>query len=201
MNLSFIFFVLFLTNFSSVGAAVVPQRAKATLFKNSILQKTIAATGLTSSLVFGIVNPSLAESPDNAIANVARVTYSLKYVDDSINQSGDAESVVSQIRLLMKNYKLKDNLRDSLSVVPSNKKDDAKTHAQNVIEDLSQIFEYFSDDIDNMSGKKTPPKEVLGFAQQAVKAAQGELNELIKLYPSEFAGPILSKVESEFKSD
>jgi hypothetical protein len=164
--------------------------------------KAIIASGLASSLAFSNYFPAKAESAvDNAIAQVVRVSYSLKYVDDTIEQSGDAGSVVTQIRQLLKNYKLKENLSDSLSVIPSKKRDEAKLHAQAAVEDLSQIFEYFSDDVDNMSGRKIVPRAVLGFAQQAVKASKDELSQLIKLYPAEVAGPIITKVDAEFKSD
>ena len=143
------------------------------------IRRAIASIGLgTSIFAFGS-QPSLAINTDastSAAANVMRVSYSLKLIDKSIITVGDVRLVVTQIDKLMSNYKLKDNLQLSLDLVGDNKKrDEARSHGLAAFEDLSLVKEYYSDEIDNMSGKKKIPREVLKFAAGASVAAQKEL--------------------------
>jgi hypothetical protein len=64
---------------------------------------------------------------------------------------------------------------------------------------LIQIYEYFADEIvDNFSGKRSLPPEVLSFADQGVNAAKKEFAELNKFYPADSLKAILDKLESEY---
>ena len=98
----------------------------------------------------------------------------------------------------MKNYNLKDSIITSLDIINQATYDKAKGHGLAAVEDLSQIYEYFSDEIDNMSGRKFPPKEVLTFAQDALKASKQELKLLIESYPTAVIQDIEKKISSEF---
>lgn len=148
----------------------------------SKIRRTIASIGLGSSFFAFNSQPSLAINTDastTAAGNVLRVSYSLKLIDKSIENVGDVKLVVNQIGKLMQNYKLKDNLQLSLDLVLDNKKrDEARGHGQAAFEDLSLVSEYYSDEIDDMSGKKKIPREVLKFAAGASVAAQKELEEV-----------------------
>eukprot|EP01036_Dinobryon_divergens_P027871 gene27871-36720_t len=101
-----------------------------------------------------------------AIENIVRVYKSLQYIEEDIENKGDPKSVISQIKVLLKNYQLKDNVIISLEIEIRN---EAKFHGTSAVEDLSQVFEYFSDEIDNMSGNKFPPRQILSFALDATK--------------------------------
>lgn len=111
----------------------------------------------------------------NAVENIVRVYKSLKYIEEDIENKGDAMTVLSEIKALLKNYNLKENVLISLDLVSKQKevRNEAKYHGTSAVEDLTQVFEYFSDEIDNMSGRKFPPRQILTFAQEATKAARG----------------------------
>ena len=146
------------------------------------MRRTIASIGLGSSF-FGLSSqPSFAINTDastSAAANVMRVSYSLKLIDKQITTVGDVRQVVTQIDKLMQNYKLKDNLQLSLDLIKEDRKrDEARSHGMAAFEDLSLVKEYYSDEIDNMSGKKIIPQEVLKFAAGASVAAQKELDQV-----------------------
>ena len=150
----------------------------------SKIKRTIASIGMGSAFFAFSGQPSLAINTDastSAAGNVLRVAYSLKLIDKSITDVGDVKLVVNQIGKLMQNYKLKDNLQLSLDLVDNKKRDEARGHGQAAFEDLSLVSEYFSDEIDDMSGKKKIPREVLQFAAGASVAAQKELEEVRKI--------------------
>ena len=134
-----------------------------------------------------------------AVEQVLRVKSSLKYVDETINKEGNTRAVVTQINLLLSNYKLKDNVRLSLPlVVDSARREEARLHGVAAVEDLQVVSEYFDDDINDTTGQKTPPVAVLKLALQATEAADKELKEFFALFPSEVISASKSKVEAEF---
>ena len=134
-----------------------------------------------------------------AVEQVLRVKSSLKYVDETINTEGNTRAVVTQINLLLSNYKLKDNVRLSLPlVVDSARREEARLHGVAAVEDLQVVSEYFDDDINDTTGQKTPPVAVLKLALQATEAADKELKEFFALFPSEVISASKSKVEAEF---
>ena len=49
-----------------------------------------------------------------------------------------------------------------------------------------------------MSGKKTPPKEVLQLAQSATTATRAELEAFFQPSPTDIYGPLKSQVGEEF---
>ena len=49
-----------------------------------------------------------------------------------------------------------------------------------------------------MSGKKTPPKEVLQLAQSATTATRAELEAFFQTIPTDIYGPLKSQVGEEF---
>lgn len=168
-----------------------------TLFLRRISASLVGASLLSSSPVLAEVSPVDAQQ-QRAVEQIMRVQKSLKYIDDSIEKEGNPSAVVQQINLLLKNYKLKENLATSLNLIPQARREEARTHGTTALEDLQIVSEYFDDDIDNMSGKKTPPRQVLQLAMQASSAAAKELRELIAMYPSDVAGAAASTVGPEF---
>jgi len=135
-----------------------------------------------------------------AIENVERVSKSLKYIEEDIANKGDAPDIIKQIRFLVKNYNLKENVAASLSTIESSKaREEAKLHGTNAIEDLSQIYEYFSEEMDDMTGKTKPPRDILIFADQATRAADQELKLLIHALPSDITAEVEKQLKSEFE--
>eukprot|EP01031_Cornospumella_fuschlensis_P029411 gene29411-35501_t len=145
-----------------------------------------------------IAAESLSSSERSAIENIERVIYSLKYMEDDIATKSDPDSVVTQAKFLLKNYRLKENLQTCLNIVPSSQRSEAKEHGQNAVEDLSQIYEYFSDRVDDMSGRKFAPQEVLQFAQEAIGATKKELKAVVSLYPQDLVREVDEQIRKEF---
>ena len=135
-----------------------------------------------------------------AVEQILRVQSSLRYVDDSINTEGNPSAVVRQVDLLLDNYKVKDNLRVSLELIPDNaKREEARQHGITAIEDLQLVGGYFEDDINNTTGRKTPPQAVLKLAAQATEAASRELKLFFSLLPADLVSEVKQKIEAEFK--
>ena len=136
--------------------------------------------------------------------NVLRVRYSLPQIAVEIEKSSDASPVVREIKLLLTNYKLKENINKSLDAIRnSNKKininvNDARSHGTSAVEYLSTIYEYFEEDIDNATGKKAPKPEVLGLAYKAIGAATEELDKFIASIPEDVKSTSVVQVKSEF---
>ena len=167
------------------------------LVKSVSASVLVGATLLSPFAVRAEVSPVDAQQ-QRAVEQILRVQKSLKYIDDSIEKEGNPSAVVQQINLLLRNYKLKENLVTSLELVPKARREEARTHGITAIEDLQIVSEYFDDDVDNMSGKKTPPRQVLQLAMQASSAASKELRDLIAMYPSDVAGAAALTVAPEF---
>ena len=55
-----------------------------------------------------------------------------------------------------------------------------------------------TDDIDDMSGRKTPPKEVLQLAQSATVATRAELESFFQTIPTDVYSPLKSQIVEEF---
>lgn len=151
-------------------------------------------------------------SMKKSIENILRVTKSLKFIQNDINGEGTPESIISQIKFLINNYKLKDNINNSLLIINKNKLNInsnsysgnngysyCKEHGSNAVENLVQVYEYYSDEIDNFSGKKFPPKEVLMFALEATKATDKELKILLDCYPADIMSELDQKISKEYE--
>ena len=52
-----------------------------------------------------------------AIENILRVYKSLQYIEEDIENKGDPKSVIAQIKVLLKNYQLRENVIISLDIV------------------------------------------------------------------------------------
>lgn len=133
-------------------------------------------------LVHAIEYNDIDQASKSALINVYNVFLNLKYVENDIENGKSTPTIVKEVRTLLTNYRLKDSLQKSVSL--SNNKKEAEVIGRTIIENLNLIFEYFEDDIDNMSGIKTPPKEVLLFAKSSLSATTTEFNKLFTLYPS-----------------
>ena len=154
-------------------------------WKVQFLRRSLAAVSVSGLTLSGPLTVHAADFKSEAAAkSIARVYYSLGNVYDDIEKNGaDVTSVRKQIGLVQVNYKLKDNLRKCLDDIESKKREEAYTHGISCIEDLALISEYFEDDIDNETGKKTPAKETLQLAEKAVIAARNEIETFIGYLP------------------
>ena len=140
---------------------------------------TLAASGASSQAV-------------QSLKTVYLFRDSLQYIDDDIEKGVDARGIVNEIRTLYKNYNLKENVRTALSMVDSNQRADAKEHGLQAVEDIAAIYEYFEDKVDNQSGTRTPPKEVLLFSKKAILASGKELGQFLSYFPDELIKEVSS---------
>eukprot|EP01041_Mallomonas_annulata_P004996 gene4996-9995_t len=145
------------------------------------------------------ISQDLDSSSIRAIENITRVKYSLHSVQDDIDKGSDAKAIINEVKALLQNYRLKDSLKTATELSGS-KRSDARDHANNAFEDLSSVFEYMSDNIDDVSGNRIPPREILTFTQQATSAADKELGLFLSDLPSEIVNSINSQVADEFSA-
>lgn len=138
----------------------------------------------------------------NCLKNVIRVQTSLQYVEKDIEQIAEMPKIIANIKALQRNYKLDENIMKTLNLVPTlnSARSDAREHGRAAIEDLAQIYEYFSDQIDDLTGNPKTTPETLRFALEATKAAEKELSLLVDAVPSEIASEAINEVKSEFTS-
>lgn len=130
---------------------------------------------------------------------ISRVMYSLDYVYDDINKGISASEVTTQIKSLLSNYKLRDNIRKTLALIPTAKRDDAYNRGVAAIEDLSAAFEYFNDGGESPS---VSPREMLSFAQKAILSAKDDLRYIINdCLPGDISQGVNSKVAMEFNTN
>jgi hypothetical protein len=127
-----------------------------------VLVVLLAGNGIGPAVAVAASTDSLS-----GLDTVVRVKYSLDSVAETINSSGDAGTVVAQIERLLNNYQFKDNLKKAIELVPPTRLVDARSHAAVAEEDLRLVTEYFEDNVDNMSGTRRPPRELLQFSSQA----------------------------------
>jgi hypothetical protein len=81
----------------------------------------------------------------------------------------------------------------------SSKVQEARSHGRTAYEYLTTIYEYFEDDIDDMTGKKSPPKEVLLLSQEGTEAASKELKTFLSyVQPPDLSSAVSSQVKQEF---
>lgn len=88
-----------------------------------------------------------------SIMTIQRTRNSLGYILEDIANKGDAASIVSQVKFLVKNYQLSSNVQTSVGVIKDRKaREEATTHGKAAVEFLAQIYEYFSDQVDDLTG-------------------------------------------------
>jgi len=128
---------------------------------------------------------------------LARVMYSLDYISDDIDKGVTSQQVITQIKTLLGNYNLKDNIRKTVALVPSGpNREKAYEKGVSAIEDLSAVFEYFND---GMTESKVSPRELLMFAQKATKSAKEDLGFIInECLTKDLAQRVNAKVSAEF---
>lgn len=152
-------------------------------------RKAICVASISALSWLPLQTPSLVANAadyksEGAVKNVARVYHSLNNVYEDIEKNGaDASTVRKSVIILQDNYKLRDNIRKSLDDIEGKKREEAYTHGLSCVEDLALISEYFEDDIDDATGKKTPAKETLQLAEKAVVAARTELDTFLSYVP------------------
>jgi hypothetical protein len=151
---------------------------------------------------FVVLNSQASDVDTNCVKNVIRVEKSLKYVESDIEQLGDMSKVILNIKALQSNYKLDENILKTVNLIPTSNRlrDIAKDHGRAAIEDLAQIYEYYSDEIGNFPGTPKSSREILTFSLQATQAAEKELNLLINSIPQDILKPAEEEVSQEFNS-
>ena len=88
-----------------------------------------------------------------SIMTIQRTRNSLGYILEDIANKGDAASIVSQVKFLVKNYQLSSNVQTSVGIIKDRKaREEATTHGKAAVEFLAQIYEYFSDQVDDLTG-------------------------------------------------
>lgn len=166
--------------------------------------KTVAPIIIGSNLI-NIV-PTIADLNDynpsdiKSIERVERLSFSLNDIENEINTNGNPESVLSQIKFLLKTYDVKDNLQKTFHLVNSDRRSEARDHSRAIYEYLTTVLEYFPEDVDPITGKRKYPPQVLLFAQDAIKAAKKELNDLNKLYPKEIVEQLVQQIKAEYSN-
>lgn len=135
-----------------------------------------------------------------ALENVERVELSLKFVQQDIEKGGDPSTITNEIKALLNNYRLRDNIELSAQLVSEGNREKAIRLGKDAFEDLSQILEYFPESFDDITGSKIAPREILTFAQEGSKVAASKLHEMVELFPSDAIAALKSGVATEFES-
>lgn len=164
-------------------------------FNKIVSIKRLRAGFQTSILAFGLSSlspmPTLADTDtSNALTaynKIQQVESSIKYIQQDIENGGDATAIIKEVKILLNNFKLRENVATSLPLVPSNNRDKASALGKEAYEDLVQITEYYPDNVDDLSGSRTPPQEVLTFAQMATGSADQKLKAMLQLFPQNLA--------------
>ena len=159
---------------------------------------------LTSLPIFIQSSFATSESSLDSLRNVLRVQYSLNYIEDDIEKIANMPKIITSIKSLQNNYKLQENIIKCVDLIPSNNeklKTEARSHGKAAIEDLTLIYEYFSDQVDDMTGLPKTTPETLKFAYQATKAAENEISLLVDTIPNEIKSDIVSEIKKEFGSN
>jgi hypothetical protein len=144
---------------------------------------------LIASLLLSF-NPVIVHAIDKspslvALRNIQRVQESLQYVRQDIEKGSTPGEILKEVQILLKNYKLRENIDLSTQLVSKESRYDAQKLGREAFEDLAQVTEYFPDEFDDVSGKKVVPQEILMFAQQATQSAEKKLNQMMTMFPSE----------------
>jgi len=130
-----------------------------------------------------------------SLSNVIRVQRSLSYIKKDVESGSDVKNVISQIKLLLRNYKLKDSINNSLQLTKNDKREDARSYGNQAVEDLVLIFEYFTDGITDVS----TPRDVLQLTLDATKAAEKELDKYLQCFPNDIRTLVTNKINEEFQ--
>ena len=123
--------------------------------RNIHFGRKLIASALVSSLPLftPILSVNAVDDIDiNCVKQVLRVQKSLGYIEKDINDLGDLPKIINNIKKLQNNYKLDDNIKKTIELTSKNQRENARTHGKSAIEDLAQIYEYFSNEIDQFSG-------------------------------------------------
>ena len=93
-----------------------------------------------------------------------------------------------------------DNILASLPLVNKELRREAGAAGKAAIEDLALISEYFTDDVDDFTGKKTPPPGLLKFSLDATTAASKELEAFVSFFPDDVRKAAAETLSQEFQS-
>lgn len=182
--------------------ALAAQRGS--VFRMTTPRKVLATSLLTVMPLLSFMHPVRTFADDfparSSIENIERVMFSLKYMQDDIENKGDPDAVVTQTKFLIRNYRLKDNLQYALTFLSDERREEADKHAKNAVEDLSTIFEYFPEEVDDLTGRRSAPRELLSFGLEAIGAAKKELGAFLAAFPEDIVREVDDQVRREFTS-
>ena len=163
----------------------------------SLLRKVAAAT-LSTGLLLSSSIPSHAAADEKqieALKQVERVKVSLKYIQDDLEKASDAKPFIPQIKLLLNNYKFKENLQKGVSLAEKGqKREDAKSHANAAVDDLILITEYF----DGVDDPKAVAPKALKLTYDGASASIKEVDAFFASLPIEDVEPIKNAIKEEF---
>lgn len=171
---------------------------KRILSPNTILKSTLSILASLPMISMATEVPNL-----DSLRNLLRVEYSLHYIEQDIEKIANMPKIINSIKSLQQNYKLQDNIAKTVDLISSSNeqaKIEARIHGKFAVEDLTLIYEYFSDQVDDITGLPKTTPETLKFAYQATKAAENELSLLISAIPREFKEEIVKEIQNEFSS-
>ena len=119
-----------------------------------------------------------------SVDNIRAILDALGYIESDIATKGDAEAVLVQIKFLVKNSKIRENILSSLSFLPPNMQNTARVHGLSALEDLAQVYEYYSDEFDDITGRKIPhpANQMLQFENNAVLSAKKEFAQFLSSF-------------------
>ena len=159
---------------------------------------TLSMPLIVTSLQLASTSINLSPKIIQALENLDRVYYSLNAVLEDIATKSDPTLVTTEVKQLLQNYHVKDNFQLTRQLVDKSHTVAYDISVNNVLEYLTQIYEYFDETIDDVSGRKFPPKEVLSFAQDAIQASQREMQQIFSYYPKEVIQDVDQRIKTEF---
>ena len=166
----------------------------------SLLRKVAATSFATGVLLGSNLSPSYAiadEKQIEALKQVERVKVSLKYIQSDLEKASDVKPFIPQIKLLLKNYKFKENLQKGVNLAEKGqKREDAKLHANNAVDDLVLITEYF----DGVDDPASVAPKALKLTYDGAGASIKEVDAFFSSLPTEDVDSVKSAIKEEFSS-
>ena len=163
----------------------------------TIIINTSSLSILSNQPVYAI-DIDINSNQFNSLSNIVRVQRSLAYIQKDVESGNDVKSVINQIKLLLRNYKLRESISNALVLVNDNKRDEARSIGNQAVEDLTLVFEYFSDGI-STDISTIPPREILQLTIDATKAAEKDVEKYLSLFPSDIKTLVVNKINEEFQ--
>eukprot|EP00640_Fibrocapsa_japonica_P005192 CAMPEP_0113936068 /NCGR_PEP_ID=MMETSP1339-20121228/3059_1 /TAXON_ID=94617 /ORGANISM="Fibrocapsa japonica" /LENGTH=209 /DNA_ID=CAMNT_0000938407 /DNA_START=196 /DNA_END=825 /DNA_ORIENTATION=+ /assembly_acc=CAM_ASM_000762 len=186
-------------------------------FTTAFLSNTAASnalgfetTAFSSNTGFGKKKPT--KPLEECLESVALVQLTTKQLEDDITNGQEIGDIPAQAQLLLRNYKLEENLRQGVQYLESNaERVEATKYAKEALEDLILITEYFPESYDNFTGKRLPSSltltpEKIKFSVKALSSNTKALEGYLSTMPVEMVAKVKQSIaedmaESEASGD